>query len=100
MAGCAEGADCLDALAPSIRCCECNSTRFSILGLRPCTDSLPHDDYLISADPGSDFKSIVGLSMSLTVYRGQGAPHAHNGTIDPPGGQLGHGPGLPFSLLP
>ncbi|MGF6871631.1 hypothetical protein [Paraburkholderia sp. MM5477-R1] len=39
-----------------------------ILGRRPCTDNLSHGDYLIAADPGSDFVSIVDIPMSLSVF--------------------------------
>jgi hypothetical protein len=47
---------------------------------------------------GDDGQRVVDFDFDHD--HGQGVPHAHNWAIDPLGGKLSRGPGLPFSLLP
>lgn len=47
---------------------------------------------------GNDGKRAVDLDFDHD--HGQGVPHAHNYSINPLGGPLIRGPGLPFSILP
>jgi RHS repeat-associated protein len=49
---------------------------------------------------GNDGKRAVDLDFDHDHDHGQGVPHAHNYSINPLGGPLIRGPGLPFSILP